>query len=116
MYNELNLWRGVYNNFISCLQADEMSDSPLTVMPWSRLYLRCRAMGEMVGGLPVMISTWVTLVYDDKIARYVRPSPTHLHAGLAAQVPLGHGHGEHVGAGHQRAGRQHCVVTRRGTD
>ena len=46
-----------------------MSDSPLTVMPWSRLYLRCRAMGEMVGGLPVMISTWVTFVCDEEIVR-----------------------------------------------
>ena len=59
-----------------------------------------------------MISTWVTLVCDDDDSEIT--SQSHLHAGLAAQVPLGHGHGEHVGVGHQRAGRQHCVVTRRG--
>ena len=53
----MNIGRDVYNNFINCLQADEVPDSPLTVMPWSGLYLRCRALGEMVGGLPVMIST-----------------------------------------------------------
>ena len=73
-----------------------MPDSPLTVRPWSRLYLHCRAMGEIVGGLPVMISIGVW---------WRNSSPTSM---------LEHGHGEHVGVGHQRAGRQHCVVTRRG--
>ena len=64
----------------------------------------------MVGGLPVMISTWVTLVCDDD-SKITSQSQSHLHAGLAAQVPLGHGHGEHIGAGHQCAGWQHMSDT-----
>ena len=59
-----------------------MPDSPLTVMPWSGLYLRCRALGEMVGGLPVMISTWVTLVCDDDDDDNVCPSPIFMLASL----------------------------------